>query len=167
MQSLKQDITSSFENAAVSKVLDLDKLVTSYDEILSDIIDKHAPLKTKIVQVRPKVPWMTSEVINERRIKRMLERRWRYRKTDESKKSFKEQMKKYNKLLNRAHTEYYSNLVLENSNNPKSLFKVIDTLLNNKKKLPLPDHLSAIQLASTFGNFFMRKVLAIHEDLIG
>ena len=28
MQSLKQDITSSFENAAVSKVLDLDKLVT-------------------------------------------------------------------------------------------------------------------------------------------
>ena len=79
----------------------------------------------------------------------MLERRWRYRKTDESKKAFKEQMKKYNKLLNRAHTEYYSN---------KSLFKVIDTLLNNKKKLPLPDHSSAIQLASTFGNFFMRSV---------
>ena len=33
-------------------------------------IDKHAPLKTKFVQVRPKAPWMTSEVINERRIKR-------------------------------------------------------------------------------------------------
>ena len=29
MQSLKHDITSSFENGAVSKVLDLDKLVTS------------------------------------------------------------------------------------------------------------------------------------------
>ena len=93
----------------------------------------------------------------------MLERRWRYRKTDESKKAFKEQMKNY-KLLNRARTEYYSNLVLENSNNPKSLFKV--TLLNNKKKLPLPDHSLAIQLALTFENFFMRKVLAIHEDLI-
>ena len=66
---------------------------------------------------------MTSEVINERRIKRMLERRWRYRKTDGSKKAFKEQMKNYNKLLNRAHTEYYSYLVLENSNNPKSLFE--------------------------------------------
>ena len=66
-------------------------------------------------------------------------------------------MKKYNKLLNRAHSEYYSNLVLENSNNPKSLFKVIDTLLNNKKKLPLPDHSSAIQLASSFGNFFYEK----------
>ena len=166
MQSLKKDITSSFENAAVSKVLNLDMLVTSYDEILSDIIDKYAPLKTKFVQVRPKAPWMTSEVINERRIKRMLERRWGYRKTDESKKAFKEQMKKY-KPLNRAHTEYYSNLVLENSNNPKSLFKVIVTLLNNKKKLPLPDHSSAIQLASRFGNLFMRKVLAIHEDLIG
>ena len=96
----------------------------------------------------------------------MLERRWRYRKTDESKKAFKEQMKKYNKLLNSAHTEYYSNLVLENSNNPRSLFKVIHTLLNSKKKLPLPDHSSAIQLASTLGNLFMRKVLAIHEDLI-
>ena len=96
----------------------------------------------------------------------MLERRWRYRKTNESKKAFKEQMKKYNKLLNRAHAEYYSNLVFENSNKPKSLFKVIDTLLNNKKKLPLPEHSLAIQLAWTFGNFLMRKVLAIHEDLI-
>ena len=95
MQSLKKDITSSFENAAVSRVLDLDKLVASYDEILSDIIDKHAPLKTKFVQVRPKAPWLTSEVINERRIKRMLERRWRHRKTDESKKAFKEQMTSY------------------------------------------------------------------------
>ena len=125
-------------------------------------IDKHAPLKTKFVEVRPKALWMTSEVINERRITRMLERRWRYRIIDESKKVFKEQMKKYNKLLNRTHTEYYSNLVLENSNNPKSLYKVIYTLLNNKKKLPLPHHSSAIQLASTFGTFFMRKVLAIH-----
>ena len=52
----------------------------------------------------------------------MLERRWRYRKTDESKKAFKEQMKNYNKLLNSAHIEYYSDLVLENSNNPKSPF---------------------------------------------
>ena len=91
MQSVKQDIT---------------KLVTSYDEILSDIIDIH------------------------------------------------------------ARTEYYSDLVFENSNNPKSLFKVINTFLNNKRKLPLLDHSSAIQLASTFGNVFMRKVLAIHEDLI-
>ena len=85
----------------------------------------------------------------------MLERRWRYRKTDESKKAFEEQMKNYNKLLNRARIEYYSNYALENSNNPKSLFKV--TLLNNKKKLPLPDHSSAIQLASTFENFFYEK----------
>ena len=107
--------------------MDLYKLVTSYDEILSEIIDKHAPLKTKFVQVRAKA----SEVINERRIKRMRERRWRYRKTDESKKAFKEQMKKYNKLLNRTRTEFYTNLVLENSNNPKLLFKVIDTLLKN------------------------------------
>ena len=68
--------------------------------MLSDIIDKHASLKTKFVQVRLKAPWMTSEVINESRIKRMLERRWRYRKTDENKKAFKEQMEKYNKLLN-------------------------------------------------------------------
>ena len=66
-------------------------------------------------------------------------------------------MKKYNKLFNRGHTEYYSNLVLENSNNPRSIFKFLDTLLNNKKKLPLPGHSSATQLASTFGNFFMKK----------
>ena len=135
----------------------LDKLVTLYDEILSDIIDQHAPLKTKFVQVRPNAPWMTSEIINERRIKRMLVRRWRYRKTDESKQVFKDQMKKYNKLLNGAHTEYYSNLVLENSNNPGSLFNVIDILLNNTKKLTLPDRASLTQLASTFGIFLREK----------
>ena len=41
---------------------------------------------------------------------------------------------------------------------PKSIFKMIDNLLNRKKKSPLPDHSSASELASSFNTYFIDKV---------
>ena len=42
--------------------LDLDVLVEDYTTTLSQVLDRHAPLKTKTVRARPKVPWYTSEI---------------------------------------------------------------------------------------------------------
>ena len=68
-------------------------------------------------------------------------------------------------MLNGAHTRYLSKLVSENSTDPKSLFKMIDNLLNRKKKSPLPDHSSASELAASFNIYFIDKVTVIHQSL--
>ena len=41
---------------------DLEKLVDCYNTTLVDLLDRHAPLKTKTVTVRPQVSWYSEEI---------------------------------------------------------------------------------------------------------
>ena len=38
---------------------DFDELVVSYNKTLTAVMDKHAPVKTRTIVVRPRVPWYT------------------------------------------------------------------------------------------------------------
>ena len=51
--------------------------VNNYDEVLRSLLDKHAPVKERVVTVRPSAPWYTAEVTIEKRKRRQLERKWR------------------------------------------------------------------------------------------
>ena len=44
--------------------------VCHYNKVLSTILDKHAPLKSKAVVLREKVPWLTEEILAAKRNKR-------------------------------------------------------------------------------------------------
>ena len=83
----------------------------------------------------------------------------------DDKSKYKECKKKYNRLLREVHTAYFSSMVSENSQDPRSLFKIIDSLLNKKKSSPLPENVPEAVLAEEFSNFFVNKVNLIHENL--
>ena len=82
--------TESFENDLASSVLcqdhtsslaetstdDVDKLVADYNNTLSALIDKYAPLKSKTVNTRPSVPWYTAEICAAKRLRRKAKRKW-------------------------------------------------------------------------------------------
>ena len=51
-------------------------LVSRYNSVLSALLDKRAPLKSKCVTIRPSSAWYTPEVSEEKRKRRGLERRW-------------------------------------------------------------------------------------------
>ena len=140
-------------------------MVESYDNIVSEMLDKHAPLKTRIVHERMRSPWISTEIVNEKRTKRRYERKWRITKANADKERFIIQKKKYNKLLRNAHTKYMSELVIENSNDPKSLFKLVNSLLKDKCENLLPEHESKVELAVRFNEYFIDKVDAIHNNL--
>ena len=53
----------------------LTKLVDQYFNVLKKLLDKHAPLRTKVVTDKPPAPWLTSEIVNMKIRKRQLERR--------------------------------------------------------------------------------------------
>ena len=58
----------------------VDELVAQYNDGLRSIIDKHAPLREKVVVLRPSAPWFTSEAHTLRRKLRKAERLWRKRR---------------------------------------------------------------------------------------
>ena len=105
----------------------MENMVEEYDRILLKIMDRHAPLKERVVNVRTRSPWMTTEITEEKKRKRKYERKWRVSKLPEDRGGFKAQEKKYDKLLREAHTKYLSDLISDNSNDPKSLFKPMDS----------------------------------------
>ena len=41
---------------------DLHVAVNNYDEVLRSLLNKHAPVKERVVTVRPSTPWYTAEV---------------------------------------------------------------------------------------------------------
>ena len=47
----------------------------SYNSVLKDIVDKHAPEKSRVIVVRADAPWYTSELVKEKRLRRKLERK--------------------------------------------------------------------------------------------
>ena len=76
-------------NSDLITLLDLDVLVEDYTTTLSQVRDRHAPLKTKTVRARPKVPWYISEIAEAKKRRRKAERRWRRTRSQEDLLAFK------------------------------------------------------------------------------
>ena len=56
---------------------DLDCFADSYDRILRDILDHHAPVKTNIITERPRIPWFNVVIRKAKKERRKSERKWR------------------------------------------------------------------------------------------
>ena len=67
--------------------------------------------------------------------------------------------------MNKARQDYYSDLISNNGNDLKHLFKVSKYLLNIASTPVLPPHEDKQQLANELGTFFIRKIANIRSDL--
>ncbi|KAL9957225.1 hypothetical protein ACROYT_G038836 [Oculina patagonica] len=79
LHKLCQDINSS--SLVKSPSSDITELCDQYDSVLSSILDKHAPLRTRIITLRPHAPWYNNEIREQKTICRKRERCWRHKST--------------------------------------------------------------------------------------
>ena len=73
------------------------------------------------------------------------------------------QKEKVKQMLEDSDTEFYSNLVMENSGNSKRLFNTLNKMLRKKNESQLPPHDSALQLADEFMEYFIAKIEKIQD----
>ena len=121
---------NSFRNDIESSVLlqhqdDLHVVVNNYDGVLRSLLDKHAPVKERVVTVRPSAPWYTVEVTAEKRKRRQLERKWRASRLLADRVRYVHQ---FNVVINLIKS-LQSSIIKENSGNQKVLFKTVQKLL--------------------------------------
>ena len=145
--------------------LDLDVLVEDYTTTLSQVLDRHAPLKTKTVRARPKVPWYTSEIAEAKRRRRKAERRWRRTRSQEDLLAFKKLKNHVTYLSTRAKRAFYSDFVNDNSENQGKLFRATRSLLLPRNELCFPEYTDNSILANDIGRFFDRKIAKIRAEL--
>ena len=55
----------------------LNDLIDRYNTTLSALLDDHAPIRKKVITLRPATPWLTAEIQKQKVIRRRLQRRWR------------------------------------------------------------------------------------------
>ena len=164
------DVTSFRRDIEGSVLLqhqeDLHAAVNNYDEVLRSLLDKHAPVKERVVTVRPSAPWYTAEVTTEKRKRRQLERKWRASELPSDRVQYVHQCSLVNNLIKSLKSQYYSSTIKENSGNQKLLFKTVQKLLQKPTVNNYPPSESNHMLADKFATFFTTKIATLHNDLL-
>ena len=81
---------------------DLDELVACYDSTLRAVMNKHTPVQTRTMVVRPRIPWYTDDIRPAKKERRKAERKWRSSKLESDLAVFKRKRNAVTNLLNRA-----------------------------------------------------------------
>ena len=94
----------------------------TFEEIILKVINSHAPPTTRIRTTRPLFPWYNDEIRDARRVRRRLERKWQKHNSDETRKAYKEQHIKVNKLIFSAKETFYKTKLA--TADSKTMFKI-------------------------------------------
>ena len=117
---------------AITPAKDLLAFIDHYNTTLQDILNKHAPEKTKVITERASAPWYSDEIDAGKKLCRKLERRWRKTKSLDDYNAYLLQCRRVQLLISSSKFDYYTSIIDENRANQKALYKIMDHLLNRK-----------------------------------
>ena len=106
--ALNNDILKSRLMATENQSLHPSELVDLYNIELTAILERHAPLKKRIVTIRPAAPWYSDDIQLEKSKRRKLERKWRTSRLEIDKQIYLEQCNTVNLLISLSKRKYYS-----------------------------------------------------------
>lgn len=128
-----------------------------YNNALSQTLEMHAPVKTRLVPSTRTSPWFTPELRMMKTEGRRLERLYRKTGLIVHSLALKEHLLKYRTDLNNARSSYFSSTIRNSTCRPKSLFSMVNKLTNP------PQHVmsGSEELVNSFSKFFSDKLMSI------
>jgi len=115
----------------------LSDLVDCYNLTLSQLLNKHAPLKSKITRTKPRNPWYTLDLKILKLAKRYLERIWSRINSFEDLNNLRSDTNHYHAAIIKAKRTYNSSLISSSSTNSRQLWKNINILLHRSSLFAL------------------------------
>lgn len=162
MEAFKNDILDS---NLFDENTDLEAIICQYENILSSTLDLHAPIKQRTIVIRPKAPWHTDEIVEQKKLRRRLERKWRSTRSFTDRTTYTDQCSVINKLIYSSKQKYYMDLIKEHSKDRKMLFRTIGKLLQSNTETLYPTRSDDLTLANDFADFFSEKIVKIKSDI--
>ena len=141
----------------VKMIITFDEIVTDYNNALSNIMDKHAPIITKEVCVRSRKPWYNDQIAQAKRERRTAERKWIKTKDPDDLKAVHLHRDKVTQLCSDAKKQFYQRKISDSSTDQKALFQIANELLYRKKDNSFPNSESSEELANRFVTYFCQK----------
>ena len=163
LESFRTDILNS-ELSNTSNFIDCNTATNLYNEVLGDLLDKHAPINE--FRVNPdQDKWVNSEVQSARRIRRKAERDFRRLKTDEAKKTYRKAYKDAEAVINIRRDSYYCQQLEQSIDSKKDTYKIVNNLMDrNLSKNITPDCKPDEILCEELKDYFHQKVQDIYSN---
>ena len=140
----------------------------SYNELkipAEKLLNELAPVTTQVVRRNNSPKWVDEEFRKARAVRRKLEKKWRRNKSVENHQCYIEQRSLCAELSLSKQQTYYSNVVEKASNKQKSLFKVVNEVLDKKPERILPTHTDPTTLANEFNQYYIDKIDKLRETI--
>ena len=136
----------------------LHDLVDCYNKTLSDLLNKHAPLKSKLFRPKPSNPWFSPTLAKLKSTRHHLEKIWSSSHSLLDLKLLRSATNHYHEAIIKAKKLYNSSLISSNLHNPRKFWHTINHLLHRiaAPSLPSSDNLSS--LPQSFAMFFSDKI---------
>ena len=164
--ALKSDIEESLSKIGLWNSIDVQHLVGSYNTILLELLEKHAPLWTKKVKKSHRQPWLDDRIRREIILRRKKERTYRNDPTEYNLNTFYQQHRLVSNIIKTAQRTYYTEKIADNKTDFKQIFEISNKLLYNNEPLPLPPSDNKKNLADQFNKFFITKIDKIMDGLV-
>ena len=170
-RSLSKINTQLFKDDLVSVMSDILKLedhhmALEYNNRLTALLNKHAPLITKSSVVRPRVAWFDSEAKDLKRKTRNHLHKWIRSKDPLDHTRYKLARNAYRQHLDDNKRQHFTDAIQAANGDPKKLFSITLNLMGKIVDNPLPSCNSDVELAEDFASFFINKIECIRTALV-
>lgn len=121
---------SQMIRASETEASGIDETVAMYNFNLRSLVDKHAPLKSKSITVRPNAPWYNKYIDSAKRYRRKLGHRWVKSGKKSDRLEFKNQCRLVAELVFSSKKSYYNSKIDSAGGQSKELFKIINNIFS-------------------------------------
>ena len=165
VDTFNNELTESECLRSCGEISDPEELVGTYTNVLNEMIEKYAPLRTKTITLRPTCPWFTEELHAAKHTRRKLERKWRNSGLAIDHEIYRKYCAEVNKKLQKTRETYLSEKFESCGRDQKTMFKITKTLLDGPRKVSLPTGKTAQELSQECSDFFIDKVEKIRSQI--
>ena len=153
-EEFQQKVT---EKLIVSESVSLEENIILYNDVLSNQLNSLAPLKSKNVKIVSNAPWFDYEYENLRKLRRKAEKQYKRTGLMVHKENYRNLRKQTTDLSFTKKRKYYADKI-DNCPNSKTLFSVINKLLDQNQDVILPSGDNDKELANSFADYFIKKI---------
>ena len=155
LNNFQADLHSKLSSCIACDGESVDTIFQKYSDSVSSILESHAPIVTRNRRSKISQPWLDDSILDMRRKRRALERKWRHTGLEIDKQIYMSQIDNVKLHIRDAKVSYY-NAALNNADT-KATFQVLNSLTkSNDQKLPAHENDNIMCVA--FAKFFDEKV---------
>lgn len=163
--AFNNDLSETLQNFQDDGEISFFQLHYQYNDLLSTVLNNHAPLKLSSI-VRSELPkWFDHELSTARPLRRKLEKAYKRTRDPSDKAALNKSVKAFGELADSKRALYYTKAIADRKGDPRALFSFVAELTDSSSVNVLPTYATNKVVANDINSFLIEKVDNIQHDI--